>query len=64
MGKSTANKSHLPATVTAEGICGRALAVLLEEPVTDAGSRPVSSQACRLGFVEDADPIFNFTDDH
>ena len=63
MSETAPNDGYLPTCVTAEGLIRWALAVFLEEPVPHIIFKPVGGQASWFGFVEDADTLFDFTDD-
>ena len=64
MSESTSNKCDLPACWTTEKRPLWAVAMLLEQPESDANSGPVGSKACEFRLIEDLDSSLDFADYH
>ena len=63
MGEAAPYQGYLPASITAKWVGGGTVAMFLEQPEADTIFGPICGQACRFGFVEYADPLFNFAYD-
>ena len=59
MGEPGTDKDYFPALLTAEDFAGRALAMFLEEPVSDPVLTPICCQASGSVLVKDADSLFD-----